>query len=89
MNEEWSRIAAGSIQHEALMARLAFEQTLYPYQEPSAIYRPSLGIDGNKWCALYGEDLMHGVAGFGHSPELAMADFNKNWRAKLPHKETK
>jgi hypothetical protein len=40
-------------------------------------------IDGDKWCALYGENLQDGVAGFGDSPALAMADFNKNWSAKI------
>lgn len=53
-------------------------------QEPSAIYKPVLSIDGNQWCALYGEDLVRGVAGFGESPAKAMADFNINWYKKLP-----
>ncbi len=47
--------------------------------EPSAIYRPKLTIDGNMWCALYGDNLQDGVAGFGETPEKAMQDFNKNW----------
>ena len=46
---------------------------------PSAIYRPSIGLDGTKWCALYGEDLMNGVAGFGDTPEEAMRDFDQAW----------
>ncbi len=53
------------------------------YALPSAIYKPSLSIDGNKWCALYGDNLQDGVAGFGDSPADAMTDFNKNWTAKL------
>ncbi len=52
-------------------------------KEPSAVYRPGLSIDGNKWCALYGDNLQDGVAGFGDSPAEAMTDFNKNWNAKL------
>lgn len=52
--------------------------------EPSVLYRPSLSIDGDKWCALYGEDLQNGVAGFGKSPELAMLAFNQAWWRKLP-----
>jgi len=51
--------------------------------EPSVLYRPGLSIDGNQWCALYGEDLQNGCAGFGDSPELAMLDFNRNWWKKL------
>jgi len=54
------------------------------YARPSAVYRPAISIDGNKWCALYGENLQDGVAGFGDSPADAMADFDKNWNASLP-----
>lgn len=50
------------------------------YQAPSAIYRPAISKDGDQWCALYGDNLQDGVAGFGDTPELAMADFDKNWR---------
>ena len=50
---------------------------------PSTMYRPTLFIDGNKWCALYGENVQDGVSGFGDSPELAMIDFNKNFTSKI------
>jgi hypothetical protein len=50
---------------------------------PSAIYRPRVFIDGNKWCALYGDDIQCGVAGFGDSPELAMWNFDFEWCKKL------
>lgn len=53
------------------------------YTDPSVMYRPTLRIDGDKWCALYGENLQDGVAGFGDSPSQAMRDFNANWCAKL------
>ena len=33
--------------------------------------------------ALYGENLQDGVAGFGDSPALAMADFDLQWEKKL------
>ena len=46
---------------------------------PSYIYRPALSLDGNKWCALFGENLQAGVAGFGDSPEKAYEDFDKAW----------
>lgn len=49
-------------------------------QRPSVLMRPRVYIDGNMWCALYGDDLQNGVAGFGLSPADAMADFDKNWR---------
>lgn len=62
------------------------KQTAIAHAEPSAIYRPSLSIDGDKWCALYGDNLQDGVAGFGDSPAEAMNDFNREWHAKLVKK---
>lgn len=59
-------------------ARASFELT--HAQRPSTLYQPRLSIDGNMWCALFGVDLQDGVAGFGKSPELALQDFDKNWR---------
>lgn len=53
---------------------------------PSAIFRPAISIDGNQWCALYGENLQDGVAGFGDSPGAAMRDFDNNWFTKLKPK---
>ena len=51
--------------------------------EPFTIYRPKLYVDGNQWCALYGESLQEGVAGFGDSPANAIVAFNKAWYEKL------
>lgn len=65
------------------MMQAAFQEAAWQHASPSAIYRPSIAIDGNKWCALYGDNLQEGVAGFGDSPALAMADFDRNWNAKL------
>jgi hypothetical protein len=65
-------------------AHQAYKHVAECLTDPSVMYRPSLSIDGNKWCALYGENLQDGVTGFGDSPAAAMQDFNKNWHAKLP-----
>jgi hypothetical protein len=48
-------------------------------RRPSMMLKPKLSIDGNMWCALFGENLQDGVAGFGKSPELAYQDFDANW----------
>ena len=53
---------------------------------PSVIRKPKLSIDGNMWCALYGENLQDGVAGFGTSPDKAMRDFDTNWYKDLKDK---
>lgn len=55
------------------------------YDRPSAVYRPRLFMDGDHYCALYGENLQDGCAGFGRTADAAMWDFDKNWvQAKLP-----
>lgn len=46
---------------------------------PHVLYKPALFPDGNMWCALLGDDLMVGVAGFGETPAKAMAAFDKAW----------
>lgn len=56
-----------------------FVAAAFEMQRPSAIYRPELSADGSKWCALYGADLMQGVAGFGDTPAEAMAAFDQAW----------
>lgn len=54
-------------------------------QLPSVLYRPRLMADGSMWCALYGDDLATGVAGFGETPAEAMHEFDKAWStAKTP-----
>jgi len=49
-------------EYEVLVMRLMKSLGIVPYK------------DGNQWCALYGEDLQSGIAGFGNTPFLAMAD---------------
>lgn len=53
-------------------------------QRYSFMLRPRLSIDDNQWCALYGETLQDGVAGFGDSPDAAYDAFDKAWVEKLP-----
>ena len=51
---------------------------------PFATYKPRLFQDGNQWCALYGENIMEGVCGFGTSPAKAVAAFNCAWCEDIP-----
>lgn len=51
---------------------------------PSYLYKPRLFIDGNQWCALLGDNVQDGVAGFGASPAEAFESFDKAWHEKLP-----
>lgn len=63
----------------ALMAQISAEKQ----GKPHTLMRPKIYLDGDHWCALYGENLQDGVAGFGESPEKAMEDFDKNWESVI------
>lgn len=65
-------------------AAIEAQMTEAARRAPHVLFRPRLSIDGNQWCALYGDNLQGGVAGFGDSPEAAMADFDKAWCKPLP-----
>lgn len=69
--------------HARAMLQEAISTANYEYTRPSVLFRPAVYPDGNQWCALYGDDLQNGVAGFGDSPALACEDFDKRWHAKL------
>lgn len=87
MNDEWSHIAGNAIAHAAQMAGVAIADAAAKYERPSVLMRPKISIDGNQWCALYGDNLQDGVAGFGSTPADAMWDFDRNWGAPLASKE--
>lgn len=63
--------------------RIAFEEAAQSMDTPAVLYRPRISIDGNKWCALYGDNVQDGVAGFGDSPHEAMHAFNIAWFQRL------
>ena len=72
-----------NIGHYAMMAGEAIRAAASEYERPSVLYRPRIYVDGDKWCALYGENLQDGVVGLGDSPAEAMFDFDTTWFAKL------
>jgi hypothetical protein len=84
-------IVQGVIAHAEFcfeMIRRKGEEAASEYGRPSTVFRPKLTIDGDQWCAIYGDNLQDGVAGFGISPGEALWDFDRNWWAKLtPAKE--
>lgn len=69
--------------HHAEMAANAVHCAAAEYERPSVMFRPKVFIDGDQWCALYGENLQDGVAGFGDSPAKAMWDFDRSWQKDL------
>jgi len=44
------------------------------------ILKTTLQKDGNRWCALYGNDLQSGIAGFGDSPHEAILNWVKEMK---------
>jgi hypothetical protein len=80
LSEEWQQVTANGIIHAA--TQMAQEIVAFS-TDPHVLMRPKVFIDGNQWCALYGDNLQDGVAGFGKYPGAAMVDFNKNWYASL------
>jgi hypothetical protein len=87
MNDKWSQEAANVISHYAEKVNENIRYAIAYFEAPSVLFRPKLSIDGDQWCALYGDNLQEGVAGFGNSPAEAMYDFDKEWFKKLPKKE--
>jgi hypothetical protein len=69
-----------AVSHEARMQTAHFHAVI---SEPFTRLRPKIFIDGNMWCALYGETLQDGVAGFGKSPAEAEQAFNAAWGTAL------
>ena len=67
LNSQWN---AAQFACEAEVAR----------SQPHVLMRPSLSVEGNQWCALYGQNLQDGVCGFGDTPVAAMDAFDMNWR---------
>ncbi len=60
-----------------------FQIIEYESIRPCVMMRPKISVDGNQWCALYGDNLQDGVAGFGDSPAKAMQDFDNNWQKDI------
>lgn len=44
---------------------------------PSVLFKPTLSVDGDMWCALLGENLVEGLAAFGKTPYDAMLAFDQ------------
>ena len=78
-----SVLRAENIGHCVMMIGESIRAAASEYERPSVLFRPRIYVDGDKWCALYGDNLQDGAAGFGGSPAEAMLDFDATWFAKL------
>ena len=53
------------------------------------IYQIHVGIDGNSWCALLGNNLQEGIAGFGDTLSEALHELAENIQKSLTKNKTK
>lgn len=79
LNDEYQRQASGAICFAADMAKIAWQEAAWEQLRPSVVFKPALSKDGNMWCALFGDNLQVGVAGFGETPAKAMYAFDSAW----------
>ncbi len=70
---------AAAIRDEVCRAAMTWAEAGVAQMAPHVLYKPALAPDGDQWCALYGDNLQEGVAGFGDTPAAAMAAFDKAW----------
>ena len=59
---------------------------VYPYH---LTFVPRLFRDGNMWCALYGENIMEGIVGFGKTPNEAINSFNNAFYEEIVDNEVR
>lgn len=64
---------------DAYLARMAIVEAAAFIAAPHTRMRPRIFPDGDKWCALYGENIMEGVVGFGATPQEACKEFDRNF----------
>jgi hypothetical protein len=84
-----AEVARGAFDISHTVQSVAQDLTAYAQEasavqcRPSAVYRPSIKMDGDQWSALYGDNLQDGVAGFGDTPAAAMAAFDQAWNEPI------
>ena len=77
-------IRDANISHYVAMIAENYRCAAAEQERPCVLFRPKVFVDGGSWCALYGENLQEGVAGFGVSPAEATAAFDAEWHRKMP-----
>lgn len=71
--------AVEAVKQEVFYTLSLYQTAAREQSRPCVIFRPSVYPDGDQWCALYGDNLQEGVAGFGDTPEAAMRQFDIEW----------
>ena len=85
MTNQDSNMAANAICFAADQVKIAWQEAAWEHMRPCVVFKPTLSLDGNMWCALFGDNLQEGVAGFGETPSKAMYAFDAAWTKGLNH----
>ena len=74
---------------ETMREERGARRALMQLARPSSILKPRVFKDGNKWCALEGENIQEGVCGFGDTPDAACRQFDVQWLNERPNAKVK
>ncbi len=86
MSTSWEDLSPYERDMRQRCSDLEFERACF-LARPSVMLGLIPALDGDQWCALYGPNLQEGVAGFGDSPDEAMAAFDKAWKQSITNPE--
>lgn len=76
---DWTELSPYEQTMRHSIVTLEYERAI-ALNTPFYLIRPRLFLDGTMWCALYGDNLQQGIAGFGETPEMAVRAFNDAWK---------
>jgi hypothetical protein len=82
------RFLLEAAEYESIAAQLKTDAA-YENLRPFYLIKPKVYPDGDKWCALYGDNVQNGVAAFGDTPKQASIQFDIEWLNQKATKETK
>jgi hypothetical protein len=69
-------------QYESQAAQKKLDREL-ELSRPFMMLRPRMMPDGDKWCALYGDNIQDGVCAFGDTPAKAAEAFDSAWNCSV------
>jgi len=69
-------------QYESIAAQKKCDREV-ELSRPFMLLRPSMTLDGNKWCALYGDNIQDGLCAFGDTPAKAAEAFDGAWNGSV------
>ena len=76
MMDEQTRVDIAHAAWQVGQAAQVLAQEICSYHATwHSVLKPSLTKDGDMWCAMHGDDLQVGIAGFGETPALALMAF--------------